>query len=110
VFASRLRDQIVWEPTGEGYHVPLNLRRTRTLGIEASARYAGVRLGRVALGGGLVYALTDARDRSQPGAAAYGHQLRYVPRHQLKLHTDAALDLSNRTTLRLDLGGRFTSA
>jgi iron complex outermembrane receptor protein len=110
LFASRLRDQIVWEPSGEGYYTPLNLRRTRTLGVEASAQRTGVRLGAATLGVGLVYTLTDARDRSRPGDVAYGHQLRYVPRHQLKLHTDAALALAARTSLRIDLGGRLTSA
>jgi outer membrane cobalamin receptor len=110
LFASRLRDQIVWTPTGEGHYAPQNLRRTRTLGVEASAQRTGVRLGPTAAGGGLVYTLTDARDRSHPGAAAYGHQLRYVPRHQLKLWADAALALGPRTTLTFDLGGRLTSA
>ncbi len=110
VFTSRLRDQIVWQPTEGGYYAPENLSRTRTLGVEASAEKAGVWIGRTALGGGLVYTLTDARDRSRPGAPAFGHQLRYVPRHQLKAHADAALALGKRTALRLDLGGRFTSA
>lgn len=110
LFASRLRDQIVWEPTGEGYYAPQNLRRTRTLGVEASAQHAGVRLGPAMAGGGLIYTLTDARDRSAPGDPSYDHQLRYVPRHQLKLYTDTALPLTSRTTLRLDLGGRLTSA
>lgn len=110
LFASRLRDQIVWQPGEGGVYSPENLARTRTLGLEATAAHDGVRLGDATLGGGLTYTLTDARDRSVPGAPAYGHQLRYVPRHQFKLHADAALPLTSRTTLRLDLGGRFTSA
>ena len=109
VFASRLRDQIVWVPTA-GVYAPENLSRTRTLGIEASAQRTGVRLGAATLGGGLIYTLTDARDRSDASAAAYGHQLRYVPRHQFKPHADAAVTLGPRTALRFDLGGRFTSA
>jgi iron complex outermembrane receptor protein len=109
-FAARYRDQIVWQPSGEGFFAPQNLRRTRTLGVEASARYAGLRLGRTTLGGGLLYALTDARDRSQRAASSWGQQLRYVPRHQVKAHADLALPLSSRATLRLDLGGRLTSA
>ncbi|MEP0547064.1 MAG: TonB-dependent receptor [Rhodothermales bacterium] len=110
VFASRLRDQIVWQPAAGGFYAPKNLSRTRTLGLEASARRAGVRLGRTVLGGGLIYTLTDARDRSRPGSTTWGHQLRYVPRHQFKLHADAALALGSATKLRLDAGGRFTSA
>ena len=108
LFASRLRDQIVWQPTA-GIYVPENLSRTRTLGIEASAERSGVRLGSATLDGGLIYTLTDARDRSRPGSTSYGHQLRYVPRHQLKLHTGAAFALGPATRLRLDAGGRFTS-
>lgn len=109
LFASRLRDQIVWQPAA-GYYAPENLSRTRTLGVEASAQKTGIRLGRTTLGGGAIYTLTDARDRSRPGSSVYGHQLRYVPRHQLKLHAHAGLGFGPSTRLRLDLGGRFTSA
>lgn len=110
LFASRLRDQIVWQPTGNGLQAPENLSRTRTLGLEATASHDGLRLGTATLGGGLTYTLTDARDRSRPGSSAYGHQLRYVPRHQFKLHTDASHPLGARTRLGLDLGGRLTGA
>jgi len=110
LFVSRLRDQIVWQPTGNGFQAPENLARTRTLGVEATASHDGVRLGASTLGGGLTYTLTDARDRSRPGSSAYGHQLRYVPRHQLKLHTDASRPLGPRTRIGLDLGGRLTGA
>ena len=108
VFASRLRDQIVWQPTGAGHYAPENLSRTRTLGLEASLAHDGFRLGSATLGSGLIYTLTDARDRSQPGASSYDRQLRYVPRHQLKTHVDARLALHSRTSLSLTLGGRLT--
>jgi vitamin B12 transporter len=110
LFASRLRDQIVWQPGEGGVYAPENLARTRTLGLEATASHDGVRLGDATLGGGLTYALTDARDRSRPGSSAYDHQLRYVPRHQLKVHADASRPLGPRTRLGLDLGGRLTGA
>ncbi len=109
-FASRLRDQIVWQPTVQGYYAPENLSRTRTLGVEVSVEKSSIQLGRVETGSGLVYALTDARDRSQSGSSSFGQQLRYVPRHALKLWADAALALGPATRLRLDVGGRFTGA
>src|SRR5690606_5722465 len=56
------------------------------------------------------YTLTDARDRSRPGASAYGQQLRYVPRHQLKARAEASRPIGPRTRLGLDLGGRLTGA
>ena len=95
---------------GNGLQAPENLARTRTLGLEATAAHDGVRLGAATLGGGLTYTLTDARDHSRPGSSAYGHQLRYVPRHQLKLHADAARPLGPRTRIGLDLGARLTGA
>ncbi len=110
VFASRLRDQIVWQPAEAGYYAPENLSRTRTLGVEASVEKTGLRTGGVTLGGGAAYALTDARDRSQPGSSSYGRQLRYVPRHALKLWGGAALALGSATRLRLDAGGRLTGS
>ncbi len=110
LFASRLRDQIVWQPAAAGFYAPENLSRTRTLGVEASAEGRGLRLGRAETGGGAIYTLTDARDRSRPGASAYDQQLRYVPRHALKLWAEAALALGPATRLRLDAGGRFTGA
>ena len=109
-FASRLRDQIVWQPTEAGYYAPENLSRTRTLGIEATASHTGVRLGAARLGGGLTYALTDARDRSNPEASPYDQQLRYVPRHAVKGFADVRLPLGVATSVALNLGGRFTGA
>lgn len=108
-YALALRDQIVWRPVG-GYEAPENLTRTRTLGLEASIEARGLRLGRVEAGGGAVYALTDARDRSRRGSTAYDRQLRYVPRHQLKLFASAALGLPKNARLGLDLGGRLLGA
>ncbi|HYE94744.1 MAG TPA: TonB-dependent receptor [Rubricoccaceae bacterium] len=109
-FAARARDQIVWRPTPAGYWAPENLVRTRTLGLEATAE-ATLPLGpRRALDAGFAAALTDARDRSDPSAPAYGQPLRYVPRWTLSAWTGLALG-----GLRLDLHARaaarrFTTA
>lgn len=81
-FWGTTRDQIVWRPLAGGVWSPTNLARTRALGLEASASLARpLRLGpRDALAeAGLVATLTDARDRSDPDASAYGQQLRLVP-------------------------------
>ena len=48
--------------------------------------------------------ITDAENRANPDAPAFGKQLRYVPRRQLKLHTGLGW-----RALRLDLAGRFVS-
>jgi iron complex outermembrane receptor protein len=99
VYARRTRDKIVWRDTG-GYWSPINVGRTRALGLEASleSRWA---LGPLAGRGGLFYTLTDARNRAAPNASTYNEQLRYVPRHKLKSHltvglSPAALDLDAR--------------
>lgn len=105
-FAAWLRDQIVWLPTEAGPFAPRNVGRTRTRGLEATAEAAGLRLGRATASAGLTYALTDARDRSDPASAAFGRPLLFVPRHQLKGHASADLALDARTRLRLDLGAR----
>ncbi|WP_412069527.1 TonB-dependent receptor plug domain-containing protein [Rubrivirga sp. IMCC43871] len=80
VFATTARDQIVWAPTAAGHWAPENVARTRTFGVEASARGARVvRLGApLLLDGGALATLLSARDldRRRP--------LRYVPRWTLK--------------------------
>ncbi len=121
-FASGARDQIVWRPASGGVWSPVNLTRTRTVGLEASAR--GARTARlfgrdalVDIGG--VGTLTDARDRSNPGARSFGQQLRLVPRWTASAWTGLELAASGArgpgglrllggTTLRLDLGVQAT--
>ena len=73
-FASALRDQIVWRPTGP-YWAPLNVGATRTRGLEvsATARVGG------AVEVGALATRTDARDRTAPGATSFGRPLLYVP-------------------------------
>ena len=104
LFASYLRDQIVWEPSGEGYYAPRNVGRTRTTGLEASYRW-NLQAGSYRLGSNLFYTFTDARDRSDPEAPSFNEPLRYVPRQEVKSQLYAgwgplAADLSARYTGR----------
>lgn len=106
-FASWTRDQIVWAPTAAGFWAPSNVARTRSVGIEGSARGARTLAlaGRPALAeGGLAATALDARDlrTDQP--------LRYVPRWTAKAWGGLAWG-----ALRADLnarlvGARFTTA
>jgi len=102
-FADWRRDQIVWQPTGQGYWSPSNVGRVRTLGTEASAAWSWVLPFKTGLRTGLTYTFTDARNRSSPGAASYDEPLLYVPRNQMKAHTTLA-----RGPAALDLNIRFT--
>jgi len=86
-FAHRRRDQIVWQPSGQDDWAPTNVGRVRVVGAEASAEQTWRLPEGTGLTGGLTYTLTDARNRTDPGSAAYDAPLRYVPRHQLKAHS-----------------------
>lgn len=109
-YASWLRDQIVWHPAGGGFYSPRNIGRTRTLGLEVTTEAKAVSMGPMNLTGGLTYALTDARDRSDPGAESFDRQLRYVPRHQVKTHASGTLRLSAKATALVDISSRYVSA
>jgi len=86
-FAQRRRDQIVWQPTGNGYWSPRNVDRVRALGLEASGERTWSLAGAATLQTGLTYTFTDARNRTDPGSASYNEPLRYVPRTQIKGHS-----------------------
>ena len=88
-FVSRVRDQIVWQPDGAVWR-PLNLRRVRTFGLQASTNTRWQIGRRLRLDAGGLYTFTDARDRSDPGRPSFGRPVRYVPRHQLKAHAGVA--------------------
>ena len=103
VFGAQAMDQIVWLPSDDGYWVPDNVYRTRTLGAELSYRRIWSWRHRYHLEGGLFYTFTDARNRSDPTSSSYSHQLRYVPREQLKLYLGV-----NAGRLGLDVNGRYT--
>ena len=100
-FWSRVEDEILWLRTSQGYYAPRNVRRVHTRGVELSAQLRGRLASRTHIVGGWVATLTDARDRSDPHAASYDRQLRYVPREQLKIFATVyagklALDLNTR--------------
>ena len=104
-FGHRRRDQITWQPTGNGYWTPKNVQRVRALGGEASVEGAWSLPFGADLRGGVTYTITDARNRTDPGSDSYNEPLRYVPRDQLKAHSTlswgpAALDLNARYTGR----------
>ena len=109
-FLHRLRDQILWRPVAGGFYAPANFSRVRTRGLEVSGE-ARARLARAAsLDAGFFFTLTDARDRSDPAAASFDHQLRYVPRRQLKLYLGAAWRALRADVSARRVGRRFVTA
>mgnify|MGYP006294693147 CR=1 FL=1 len=96
------RDQIVWQPSGQGYWRPVNVGRARTRGLEASVQGGHELPAAITFRGGLTYTWTDARNRTDPDAPSYGAPLRYVPRTQWKAHSTLA-----RGPLALDLHARY---
>lgn len=114
VFATRLHDQIVWQPSfvGPGLQVwrPSNVAQVLTRGVEWTST-GKWRLGsQMALDGRLVFTHVAATDRSMPQARPYGKQLPYTPRQRLKARAGWAwrglrLDLSTRL-----VGSRYVTA
>jgi iron complex outermembrane receptor protein len=104
-FGTWLHDQIVWRPVGNDVWSPANVRRTRTLGLEAAAEWRWPLSGTAALTTGMAYTLSDARNRSDPASAAFNEPLRHTPRHTINLYGTAAvgpvaLDLNARSVGR----------
>jgi iron complex outermembrane receptor protein len=101
VFTARIQNQIAWHPSlarpGVQVWTATNVARVRTRGLEVSLSGTG-RWFRA----GLDYSYTRAEDRSTPGTAAFGHQLRYVPRSHLKAHASLG-----RASVGLDLSARL---
>lgn len=102
VFVTRVRDQIVWLPVPAGYYAPDNVQRVRSRGLEASYRWRWTLARGLGLSGSVFYTLTDARDRSDPGARSFDQPVRLVPRHQLKSHLGLRLGPAH-----LDVAGRY---
>jgi len=102
-FTHRMRDQIRWRPVPEGYWAPANLSRVRTRGLEVSGEMRLRPAHAATLDGGFFYTFTDARDRSDPAARSFDQPLRYVPRHQLKVHGGGGWH-----AVSLNAGARYT--
>jgi iron complex outermembrane receptor protein len=107
-FTTRIRDQIVWFPSFVGPGVqtwrPANVARVVTEGVELSAQGQARLPGAVHLDGGFYFTHTSAENRSDPATRAHGHQLRYIPRQQLKLFAGATWG-----PFTLDVTGRLVS-
>ncbi|MCH7637974.1 MAG: TonB-dependent receptor [Bacteroidetes bacterium] len=101
IFAATARNQIVWQPTAQGFYAPENLSKTRSFGIEASLNRTWLFGRNTLLETGVVATFTDARDRSNPAASSYDQQLRYVPKWTAKAWASATFK-----ALRFDLGLR----
>lgn len=113
-FATRLYDQIVWQPSfvGPGVQVwrPANVAEVRTRGLEWTSTGEWHVAPKMSLDGRLAFTHAAATDRSSPQARAYGKQLPYTPRQQMKAQIGGAwhgvrLDLSARL-----VGPRYVTA
>jgi vitamin B12 transporter len=114
VFATRLHDQIVWQPSyvGPGLQVwrPSNVAQVLTRGVEWTST-GQWRFGpQMVLDGRLAFTHVAATDRSMPQARPYGKQLPYTPRQRLKVRAgwswhSVRLDLSTRL-----VGSRYVTA
>lgn len=106
VFTTRIRDQIAWRPSyvSPGVRIwrPDNVARVVSNGWELSLRGQARPTEALRFEGGVYFTHTAAENRAAPSAPAFGHQLRYVPRQQLKWHAGAGWG-----PLRADLNGRL---
>jgi iron complex outermembrane receptor protein len=112
-FVQRRTNRIVWRPSyvsgGVQVWSPANVGRARTRGLEVSVR-GQAQAGEAALQGGMVFTHTRAENRSNPRSPAFGAQLPYVPRQQLKAWVGGDWQgLSVGATGRL-VGSRYYSA
>ncbi|MEM1044399.1 MAG: TonB-dependent receptor, partial [Bacteroidota bacterium] len=105
VFASRLRDRIVWQPGSfeDGFYwAPTNVGSTQTRGVEVSGR-ARTALGGLGIETGALATWTDARDRTDPEASSFDQRLLYVPDRLVR--ADAGISAFG---VRLDAGLEHT--
>jgi len=105
VFASAVRDQIVWRPGRfpDGFYwAPQNVGAAETRGAELSGRLRLDGAGRFAEVGALA-TWTDARDRTDPEASSFDQRLLYVPERLVR--ADLALGMG---PLRVDAGLEHT--
>ncbi len=80
-FQQRVDDQITWIDLGNLWS-PQNIGKVDTRGGEWSVQAS--RKGGLLRGFDLFANLTSAKDKSDPESAAFGKQLRYTPKYQLK--------------------------
>lgn len=89
VFATRLTDKIVWQPSyvtsGVQVWSPSNVSRVYSRGLELSLRARTQLRSSVHLSGGTLFSHTRAENRANPNSPAYGAQLPYVPTQTLKI-------------------------
>ncbi len=108
-FATRLRDQIVWQPSfvGPGLQVwrPSNLAQVFTRGLEWTTAGQWRIGGEAALDGRLTFTHVAATDQSRVHARSYGKQLPYTPRQQLKTRVGGTWH-----GVRLDFSTRFVGS
>jgi len=124
VYATRLTDKIVWQPSyvtsGVQVWSPSNVSRVRSRGLELSLRgrtqirsggtLSGGTLSGGTLSGGTLFTHVRAENRANPLSPAYGAQLPYVPQQKWKLWAQLQWrGLSLSTTGRL-IGPRYYSA
>ena len=106
-FATSARDQIVWAPTPAGFWSPSNVARTRSLGLEASARASRplvLLTERAVAELGAVATLQDARDLGT------GDPLRYVPAWTAKTWGGLAVGAVRADVGVRAVGRRYTTA
>jgi iron complex outermembrane receptor protein len=113
-FLNKIQNQIVWQPTAQGFWSPTNVQRVRTRGIELSGNHTFEAVS-MRFDQGISAHFTQAQDRSDPNSTAFNKQLRYVPRSQIKAFADISTipNVSSRTwglhvAARL-IGKRFTT-
>ena len=76
-FMTRLRDQIVWQPTPAGYWAPLNVSRATNYGLETSVDFQRALTTRMKARAGLVWTRVAQKSDSF---------LRLIPRNAIKGH------------------------
>lgn len=100
------RDQIVWQPTGEGYWSPTNVGRVRAFGTELSAGARWTLAPDASITADLTYTLTDARNRTDPDASSFGEPVLYVPRTLTKAQWTLSWGPASLSATARDTGRR----
>ncbi len=83
-FASLFTNQIVWQPTSEGYWSPANVERLLGTGMEASGTWQAPLVQWLDVRVRSIVSFTDSRIPGANGA----RRVRLVPRNQLKTHVE----------------------